>query len=177
MLFSASKASGGSGGPKLAHLPQLPQGNHQWQLRVHGECPFPSQLLHVSAPVLYIDVSDSHVLCRRDIPCAVWFSFVVNTFSCLVFTCYLFLVLLWPHCGASANAACSRLGLSTLLQMTVTVMLIFLFPLQNYHSKCFICTGCSKKLENEFTEINGWPWCKDCMSSMGMHPLTRHSIY
>jgi len=37
---------------------------------------------------------------------------------------------------------------------------------QNYHPKCFICTGCSKLLENEFTDINAWPWCKDCMETV-----------
>jgi hypothetical protein len=39
----------------------------------------------------------------------------------------------------------------------------------NYHPKCFICTGCSKQLVEgaPFQEVNGWPFCPDCLAGMG----------
>jgi len=34
---------------------------------------------------------------------------------------------------------------------------------KNYHTKCWICTGCSKNLANDpFHENNGWPYCGYC---------------
>jgi len=46
---------------------------------------------------------------------------------------------------------------------------------KNYHSKCWICTGCSKKLEGAFEERNGWPWCPSCAKNTQPEKITQLS--